>query len=106
MYKYGLYCRKSKKEDGDSVKSIEDQKAYWVERSDQHGYVIKKEYEENKTAKIPDVRPVYREMINDLRSGKINAVLVWHINRLARNPKEAGEFSQLLIDGVIQEVRA
>lgn len=106
MLRYGLYSRKSDKEDSDTIKSINDQNAYWRERAQQLGLEIAKVYEENQSAMVPGKRPVYRELIRDLEAGRINAVLVWHINRLARNVREGGEFAQLLIDGVIQEVRS
>jgi site-specific DNA recombinase len=105
MLRYGLYSRKSDKEDGDTIKSIEDQKAYWNERAHQHNLLIAKIYEENKSAKIPGTRPVYKQMIADLKAGRIDAVLVWHVNRLARNMAEAGELAQLLIDGKIKAIR-
>jgi site-specific DNA recombinase len=105
MLQYALYCRKSKKEDGDTIKSIEDQRKYWEERGPQLGILIAKVYEENESAKIPDKRPIWRELITDLENGRVDAVATWHINRLSRNPKESGEFAQLLVDGIVQEVR-
>jgi site-specific DNA recombinase len=105
MLRYALYCRKSDKDDGDTIKSIEDQRNYWTERAAELGLVICEVYEENKSAMVPDTRAVYRQMVRDLQHGRVDAVLVWHVSRLARNVKEAGEFAQLLVDGVIQEVR-
>lgn len=37
-------------------------------------------------------RPEYRRMLDDIGSGRIDAVVVWHLDRLHRNPKELEEF--------------
>ena len=37
-------------------------------------------------------RPEYRRMLDDIASGRIDAVIVWHLDRLHRNPKELEEF--------------
>jgi len=38
------------------------------------------------------LRPQYARMLDDLRSGVINAVVVYHLDRLHRQPKELEEF--------------
>jgi site-specific DNA recombinase len=37
-------------------------------------------------------RPEYRRMLEDIASGRIDAVIVWHLDRLHRNPRELEEF--------------
>ena len=37
-------------------------------------------------------RPEYRRMLDDIASGRIDAVVVWHLDRLHRNPKELEDF--------------
>lgn len=37
-------------------------------------------------------RPAYREMLDDIRGGRIDAVLIWHADRLHRQPKELEEY--------------
>lgn len=41
-------------------------------------------------------RPQYRRMLDDLRSGRINAVVVWHPDRLHRSPRELEDFIDLI----------
>lgn len=105
MLRYALYARKSKEDKSGLIKSIEDQKEISTQMAEHLGLTIQAVYEENKTAKTPGVRPVYNEMVAAIRAGKINALLVWHVNRLARNMEEAGILAQLLIDGKIREIR-
>src|SRR6266508_3122863 len=38
-------------------------------------------------------RPSYERMLADIRSGKIDAVIVWHEDRLTRLPRELEEFA-------------
>ncbi|MDQ3813098.1 MAG: recombinase family protein [Armatimonadota bacterium] len=105
MFRYGLYARKSKEDKSGVIKSIKDQLDIWRQLAAERGLLIVKEYEENKTAKIPGVRPVYNRLIADIQAGRIDAILVWHINRLARNMAEGGALAQMLIDGVLKEIR-
>ena len=37
-------------------------------------------------------RPQYRALLDDIESGAIDAVLVWHLDRLSRSPRELEEF--------------
>lgn len=46
------------------------------------------------------VRPRYREMLEDIRSGKVQAVLAWHTDRLHRSPLELEEYLDLGIQTV------
>ena len=41
------------------------------------------------------VRPQYRRMLDDLRGGFLDAVVVWHVDRLHRQPKELEEFFEV-----------
>jgi DNA invertase Pin-like site-specific DNA recombinase len=40
-------------------------------------------------------RPEYRRMLDDMRAGVVDAVVVWHLDRLHRNPKELEEFFEV-----------
>jgi len=40
-------------------------------------------------------RPQYRRMLNDMRAGVVDAVVVWHLDRLHRHPKELEEFFEV-----------
>lgn len=105
MLRYALYARKSKEDNSGIIKSIQDQKDVLYHLAKERGLYIVTEFEENKSAKTPGNRPVYLDMIQRIKQGEINSILVWHINRLGRNMAEGGELAQLLIDGVIKEIR-
>ncbi len=40
-------------------------------------------------------RPEYRRMLADIADGAIDAVVVWHLDRLHRQPRELEEFFEV-----------
>src|SRR4051794_24669508 len=54
------------------------------------------EYRENDTsASKLGKRPIYRQMLEDIRTGAIGAVVAWDLDRLHRQPIELEEFMLL-----------
>ncbi|MFH2071417.1 MAG: recombinase family protein, partial [Actinomycetota bacterium] len=54
----------------------------------QHGWEVTDVYEDNdRSAYRGKPRPEYERMLDDLRSGRINAVAVYAQDRLTRHPK-------------------
>lgn len=104
--KYGLYARKSNESEDKQIASLNDQIETMTELADDKSYqIIKKAiYKESKSAKIPDQRPKFEELISLIEKGTINAILTYKSNRLARNPKESGIIQQLLFDGKIKAI--
>ena len=103
--RYIRYARKSESDDGRQEKSIEQQREIMLQDAVAKGLLIVKEIEEAMSAKMPGKRKGYAEMVQWLKKGRADAILVYHENRLARNPLESGELQQLLQDGVIREIR-
>jgi site-specific DNA recombinase len=50
-------------------------------------------------------RPIFADVIKQLEMGKINGLLVWHANRLSRNPIDAGMLIYLMDMGKLKEVK-
>jgi site-specific DNA recombinase len=42
------------------------------------------------------MRPEYRRLLDDVRAGVIDAVVVWHLDRLHRQPRELEEFFEVV----------
>ena len=106
--RYCLYARKSTTDEKRQEKSISDQIAECLDR------VVKPEHitlhdkdiiEENGSAKEPDIRPKFRQMLNSIVAGKYDGIICYHADRLARNMKEAGEVIDLLDKGIIKDLR-
>ncbi len=60
---------------------------------------------EQKSAKKPG-RPVFDQMIERLKNGEADGILCWKLNRLARNPVDAGTISWLLQGNVIKAIHS
>lgn len=105
MLRYALYARKSHEDKKLTEKSIKDQVKEWKDSAHQHGLFIARIFEESKSAMKPHQRPFFTEMLELIRKGQIDGILCWHINRLVRNMEEGGLLAQMLVDGVIKEIR-
>lgn len=101
---YANYYRKSSESEDRQVQSLESQKTEMMRIAQLHNLNVVKEYSESQSAKIPG-RPQFIQMINDIKSGKVNAILTWKLDRLARNMIEGGVIMELLTTGVLKEIR-
>jgi site-specific DNA recombinase len=68
------------------------------------GILKTEQYEEAKSAKVSGQRKVFAKMVKDLRSKRVNAIICWKLDRLARNMIEGGEVIDLLQQGVIKAI--
>ncbi len=105
--RYVIYARKSTTGDERQERSIPDQIKDCQEKVVQvHGLkVIGDPITEKCSAKEPDIRPKFRQIIDDIKAGRIDGVITWHPDRLSRNMKEAGEIIDLLDKGILRDLR-
>ncbi len=100
----GIYCRKSQESEEKQVLSIPAQKEE-AERLISYWEIVKSElYEEAKSAHFAGEREIYKRMIKDLHEGKINAIICWKLDRLARNMVDGGLIIDLLQKGIIKAI--
>jgi len=93
---YGAYYRKSSEDSAKQVNSNEDQKRDLDEIELREKLNVKIKFAgESQSAFIPG-RPIFAELVKSIMSGKINAILVWHANRLSRNSIDAGQLIYLM----------
>ena len=104
MTKYIAYCRKSTDEKDRQVLSIEAQIAELNEFAKREKLHIVETLVESKTAKEPG-RLVFQQMMKLLESGKANAILSWHPDRLARNSVDGGQIIYLVDTGKIVDLK-
>lgn len=112
--RFVLYARRStrgkkeKNKDSDSKegqeRSIGDQLAECFDVQRKLKLNIVKIWKEKQSAKEPDIRDDFRDMITDLKANKYDAIIAWHPDRLARNMKDAGEIIDLIDRGVIKHI--
>lgn len=105
MHRYALYARKSSERRDETEKSTKEQCAECQRLAVESNLEVVWQAEESKSAKVPNRRPLYSEMIARIEKGEINAILCWKVNRLVRNIEEGGKLAQLLVDGKIREIR-
>lgn len=104
--KYALYARKSTQADDKQARSISDQINDCIDRvMTPAGITPVKVIKEQFSAKEPDTRVQFMELISDIKAGRINGLIAWHPDRLARNMKDAGEIIDLLDKGTLRDLR-
>ena len=96
--KYILYCRKSSEDKGKQVLSLESQTNEMKKLASDLGLEIVKIYTESKSAKKPENRPLFSEMIKYLKRHRKEelGILCWKIDRLSRNPIDSATIQWLL----------
>jgi site-specific DNA recombinase len=91
----GIYARISSDRDGDQLgvtRQIEDCRRF----AERCGYVVEDVYvDDDISAWSGKQRPEFERMVDDLRMRRIGAVLVWHLDRLTRHPRELEAFIDL-----------
>ncbi len=105
-YHYKIYVRKSTSDEEKQIRSLADQISDCEEYANDNDLIlVGKPIQESESAKEPDTRPKFREMLNDIKAEKYDGILAWHPDRLARNMKDAGEIIDLLDKGVIKDLK-
>lgn len=102
---YFLYARKSSESEDRQVQSIEDQVDRLKQLANEYGITIKEILTEAKTAKKPNCRPVFAEMLERIEDGEAQGILCWQINRLSRNPVDSGALSWMLQQNILQSIQ-
>ncbi|MEI6462976.1 MAG: recombinase family protein [bacterium] len=103
--KYFLYCRKSQESEDRQSLSLPAQVTEMSEYARNNSLNIVHVYIESKSARFPNKRLLFSEMIGKIQNGEADAILCYHTNRLSRNPEEAGKIMQMISDGIIKEIR-
>ena len=103
--KYFLYARKSSESDDRQVQSIGDQVERMQEKARVMNLKVVDVLTETKSAKLPENRPVFNEMMKRIERGEANGILCWKIDRLTRNPVDGGKLQWLLQQGKIKSIQ-
>jgi DNA invertase Pin-like site-specific DNA recombinase len=93
MTKAAAYLRQSVDKKDDKL-AIDRQRQDCIKLCKRRGWTPV-EYVDNDTSASTSRRPGYQDMLADIESGAIGAVVVWHVDRLHRRPIELEEFISL-----------
>ena len=80
-----MYLRQSLDRTGEGL-AVARQREDCVKLCATKGWDVAEVYEDNDTSATKGVRKHYRRMLQDARDGKLDAVVVWDLDRLHRQP--------------------
>ena len=104
-FKYGAYARKSSESEDKQMQSIERQidDILDIQNRDKLNF-FDKPFEESQSAFSPG-RPAFGKLVQLTYEGKVNAWICWHLNRLSRNPVDAGTIIYLMDIGLLHHIK-
>lgn len=102
---YCLYARKSSEDDERQALSIDSQTKEMAIQGKEQGLRVSDIREESHSAKISGKRPVFNQIIEDIRAGLFNGILSWAPDRLSRNAGDLGALVDLMDSGYLTEIR-
>jgi DNA invertase Pin-like site-specific DNA recombinase len=103
--KYCLYARKSTESEERQVLSIDSQIKEMLELAEREGLEIVAMKRESHSAKETGQRPVFNEIVDEIRVKKYNAILTWAPDRISRNAGDLGKIVDLMDAGLLHEIR-
>lgn len=103
--KYCLYARKSTESEERQVLSIDSQIKEMLQLAEREGLEIVSMKRESHSAKETGQRPVFNEIIEEIKHGKFNAILTWAPDRISRNAGDLGKIVDLMDSGKLIEIR-
>jgi site-specific DNA recombinase len=103
--KYCLYARKSTESEERQVLSIDSQIKEMLQLAEREGLEIVCMKRESHSAKETGQRPVFNEIVEEIRQKKYNGILTWAPDRISRNAGDLGKIVDLMDAGCLQEIR-
>lgn len=103
--KYCLYSRKSTTAEDKQALSIESQVKEMLAIAERDHLEVVDVKREAHSSKEVGQRPIFNQMLAEMRDGKFNAILTWAPDRLARNAGDLGSVVDLIDKQKLVEVR-
>jgi len=103
--RYCLYARKSSETEERQALSVDSQVKEMLSTAQRDNLNVVEIYRESHSAKDCGQRPVYNQLLSDIRNEKFNGILVWHPDRLSRNAGDLGAVVDLLDQKKLVEIR-
>lgn len=103
--KYCLYARKSSESEERQVLSIDSQIKEMLQLAEREGLEIVTMKRESHSAKETGQRPVFNEIVEEIRDGKYNGILTWVPDRISRNAGDLGRIVDLMDAGKLHMIR-
>ncbi|GEM_PF-92678 len=103
--KYCLYARKSSESEERQALSIDSQIKEMYKIAERDNLLIIEVLTESHSAKSTGQRPVFNQMVENVKNGKYDAILTWAPDRLSRNAGDLGNLVDLMDNGKLLEIR-
>lgn len=103
--KYCLYARKSSEADELQALSIDSQIKEMLELAQREKLEVIEIRKESHSAKASGTRPVFVQLLEDIRREKFNGILTWAPDRLSRNGGDLGMIVDLIDQKKLVEIR-
>lgn len=103
--KYVLYARKSTESDEKQALSIDSQVKEMLQIAEREALKIIDIRRESHSAKDSGQRPVFNEILKDIRIGRYNGILTWAPDRLSRNAGDLGSLVDMMDQKLLREIR-
>ena len=103
--KYCLYARKSSESDERQAMSIESQIKEMQDMATRERLNIVEVKRESHSAKLSGSRPVFTELMQEIRLSKFDALLTWAPDRLSRNAGDLGSLVDLMDANLLVMIR-
>lgn len=103
--RYVLYARKSTESDEKQALSIESQVKEMLAIAERDELEVVDVRRESHSAKESGQRPVFKEILEDIRRGRYSGILTWAPDRLSRNAGDLGSVVDLMDEKKLLEIR-
>jgi len=103
--KYVLYARKSTESEERQILSIDSQVKEMLQLAEKEGLEVIDIRRESHSAKDSGQRPVFREILEDIRRERFNGILTWAPDRLSRNAGDLGSLVDLMDQKLLLNIR-
>ncbi len=103
--RYCLYARKSTESEERQVLSIDSQVKEMLHIAERENLEIVDIRRESHSAKNSGQRPVFKELLEDIKRGRFNGILTWAPDRLSRNGGDLGSLVDLMDQKLLHEIR-
>ncbi len=85
--------------------SIDSQIKEMLQLAEREGLQIVAMKRESHSAKETGQRPIFNEIVEEIKGGKYNGILTWAPDRISRNAGDLGKIVDLMDAGGLQEIR-
>jgi site-specific DNA recombinase len=103
--RYCVYARKSSENEERQILSIDSQIKEMLELADREGLEIVMMKRESHSAKETGQRPIFNEIVEEIKDAKYNGILTWAPDRISRNAGDLGKIVDLMDAGLLHEIR-